>query len=454
MKRLSLQALIFFIALFSISSSVAFAAPRDTVSPYGLELQAWTANGNTDVQIHVYALDGLSAPPNGITNLKIQAFGVSGEYLFNQVYDQSSNLSTYETVKLQLDPEGREVKRVEVAAVVPGLGSKPKKIILTKTAEVLVRPDLTLANASAPATVLADEPFQVTVDLTELNGTSGAVARVDLLNGDQVLATINETQVSKGATVPLTFTAALHEPGVYPLTLRIIKTDIGQSNTYNDETSVTVQVKQPELGLQLPYFSSQYFYMPEFEMHYIGLRDGILYYSYHDTEGVNENFDFNTTVPGGMMQGGSLSVELYGTTTGHKYSFDLENITMDSTQQYPNQYHYQDDAKEILIDITPNGGGDLISITKNAGNLNSTVYYDGEWHQINTVQGEYAIKEEHSVVYTIKMVNNLGQTYVKSGTIVLEYLPTQFDEQWDWQNESNHSWGFHNKYEGILSSFN
>ncbi|WP_127534548.1 hypothetical protein [Paenibacillus kobensis] len=458
MKRLSLQSLIIVILAFSIFAPIASAEKKvkGDANPYGLEVQAWTANGITEVTVHAYALDSMAAPPSGIQALDITAYDAADKKLFTQSYNAKDKLTIYETLKLQADKKGKQVSKVLVEASVPvGPGDKKnntKGYTLAAEAAVKARPDLTLVNASAQLSVKADEPFTVHVDVKELSGQSGATGRIDLLNGGQVLASYNELTVGPGQTIPVTFSSQLNEAGDYTVAIRIIKTDIAQSDVTNDQAFVNVHVEPAEVdAMPLSIMNAQYIYSAAFEEHYEKLRDGIFVEGFHNTNGKSEAFMLDTNVPGGILQGGSIAVELHGQTTGKTYSFEWSNLVGDVGGE-ESYYQLDDSNRGISLHIIDSPDGNIVSINKNAGNYDGNYFYNGMWQISNSLNGEYAIEEKNAVDYTIKISNNQGETYVNAGTIALQYVPLVQDTQWVWQNESNRAWGFHTNYEGQVSS--
>ncbi|GMK40820.1 hypothetical protein PCCS19_38760 [Paenibacillus sp. CCS19] len=456
MKRISLQSLIMILLLFSISVPTAFAEKKEKgdANPYGLEIQAWTANGVTEVTVHAYAVDPAAAPPSGIHSLDLTAYDASDKKLFTQSYDSTEKLSIYETLKLQLDKKGRQVSKVHVEASIPvprDTKKNPKTYTLEAAAPVKVRPDLTVINAAAPSVVNADEPFTVKVELKELSGQSGVTGRVDLLNGDQVLATYNEITVGPGKTVPAAFSAQLHEPGDYTLAVRIIKTDIAQSDFSNDLTYVKVHVEPSVSTLPIPMYNSQYFCSAASEHHVVKLRDGI-FVEGEDVYSQSEAFVFDARVTGGILQGGSIAVELHGQTTGNTYSKNWSNLVYDGSQG-PN-YRLDDASQGFMLNLsdTPDGNSS-VAININAGSLNGSYFYGGEWHPQSYAYGEIAVAETNALDYKVTITNNVGQTYVSTGTIKINYAPLQSDNYVDWENENMHMWSSNTNYQGQLSNY-
>lgn len=442
--------LAFTLLLTSMLSGAAVAAPKKTDATFNLALQALMGKDNTELTMQVYSNTGDYMPPQELKKVELEVYDtITGKKVIDKKFKNVSNYPNIAALTLN------NIKRHQVVNTKITFKHDELKGEQTLTGEtqVLLRPDLVLDDLQAPSHIAPNEQFIVTADLKELNGDLGDAARVDVVFDGVVLGTLNEVYAAKGGVTPIAIPVSLKYPGTYPMQLKIIKTGIPQYDTSNDVLDFTVTVEEKQQTNPLTDYSVQYDYSPSYAQHLREWVNGSLFYAYDYEPASFESFSMNAQVPGDMLNGGSMTVSLQG-AGGGSYSFTVPVLTAKEEASMYNPFNYEDRNSGLMVTVYPNPGGpDVVSLTKNAGFYEQSYFTEGTWQQLSYAEGEFALNEKDSVAFTISITNNTGETFSLSDVISLDYSPTQYDDTWNYQSNTTHSWGFMDKYAGFVSSY-
>jgi gamma-glutamyltranspeptidase/glutathione hydrolase len=116
-------------------------------------------------------------------------------------------------------------ERLEVRA---HLDVRPQHNLDAETT-VLRRPDLTVTEVVVPDDVVRTRGFDVTATVAEVGGDTGALARVELRDGETLLAS-TYVLIAAGETVPLSFPIVLAQPGDHTLSVTVSDSDPDEWN--------------------------------------------------------------------------------------------------------------------------------------------------------------------------------------------------------------------------------
>ncbi|RUT35766.1 hypothetical protein EJP77_01745 [Paenibacillus zeisoli] len=451
MKKRFSFVLVLSILLFSMLSSLALAAPKDTASPFNLELQALMGKEQTDLVMHVYSSSGQLMPPNEFKKVDLTILdAITGKKVDDRKYKNISNYPNIASIPLK-DVERHQVLQTEIAFKHDSIKGEQK---LSGKTPVLLRPDLTFNNLKVPSTVIPNEPFYVQADLKELNGDLGDSARVDVVSDDMILGTLNEVHVDKGGTTSIAIPTVIKLPGTYHLQLKIIKTGIQQYDTSNDMVDFTIVAEDKNTNQPLTNYTAQYDYSPSYAQRSREYVDGVLYNGLDYEPASYESFSLNTIVPGHILNGGKIIVNLQG-ANGNSFNFSVPEMKASEEEMMFGPYIYEDRSTGVRVMIHTNPDGtDNVSLVKNAGFYDLNLYTEGEWKKSTYSEGKFALQEKESLSFSVDITNNAGETYNLKRKISLDYSPTNYDDSWNYQNRSTHLWGFRENYAGVQSSYN
>jgi hypothetical protein len=238
----------------------AVACPAET--PYGMQLTALTAPAGADLTIAVDAAPGCAAVDT-LKKIQLKTFGADGtlEKVRNITGEAAPNgLANIDLGRLERN------RRVEADVLVQTDPSQPTHVVRGHTT-TLLRPDLVVRSAQAPAQTLTTRPVGVRAEIAELNGDVGADATVTLSWGPSVLST-QTTTVSNGGRVSVAFDeVALTSAAPTELTIRVSGVAPAETDAANNARSVTVDVTEHELARSRVVFPSLGGYGAQFNQH-------------------------------------------------------------------------------------------------------------------------------------------------------------------------------------------
>jgi gamma-glutamyltranspeptidase/glutathione hydrolase len=197
-------------------------------------LSAVALLGNDGVDVYLTVSSPSGPAPDSLEKVQVKALPFDGDHLRTENYDDLPA------------PGGVAVLHVATLA-----RHRPLQITahvktgnqnnLETDAVVLLRPDLTVLNASAPSDVVRRASFTVDARVAEIDGDIGASATATLFDGPAQLASTTVT-VGAGSSTNVSFDAALGDTGQHDLRVAISASSPAESRLLNDEAATTVDV--------------------------------------------------------------------------------------------------------------------------------------------------------------------------------------------------------------------
>ena len=228
-----------------VSSLVGAGAGMSDVAstaPYSMTLRALTGPKGADVRLQVVASGGAAAVEE-LKKVQVKVFGTDGKL------DDVRNLADVPArggiAHIDLGLVERD-RRVETDLLVQ-TGTPASTHVIRGTARTQLRPDLVVRSLQAPRQTLTSRPIDVQTEIAEVNGDTGATAKVTLLWGPSLLATAEVTVPADGI-VPLSFTG-IHLATSSPVELTVVVSDVdpGETDETNNLRRATVDVTEHEL---------------------------------------------------------------------------------------------------------------------------------------------------------------------------------------------------------------
>jgi hypothetical protein len=200
--------------------------------PYALTAVALLRNDGTDIYLTVSS----STPdvPDRIDKIQVKALPFDGDQLQTRNY---FDLAASGGVAVLHVGDLARHRRLELVAHVKD-GNQNNVEAAT---QVLLRPDLTVAQLSVPADVVRRQQLNVTARVDEIAGDSGAMATATLLAGAVQLGSKPVT-VDAGGSATVSFATLLAQAGRYDLRVVISDTAPAEANVSNDEAVQAVDV--------------------------------------------------------------------------------------------------------------------------------------------------------------------------------------------------------------------
>ncbi|OZM57553.1 hypothetical protein CIB95_04055 [Lottiidibacillus patelloidae] len=234
MRKKLISALIVLALAFSFIASTTSTANGNgkgsgngNLDPFSMQVIALAGEVGTDVYIKVSnELEGYELPNElkkvqlkYIVNGETITHNVKGIALSNGLYEVASltDLFAYEELhaKIHIDDDQTGVKKV-----------------LKGSTTVLLRPDVEVGEIEVPEGIKAGETFNISFQVSEINGDIGGSTLVSVMHGENLLySTI--VQVPKGEGVNVTIPLTFGDPGMYDLT-------VTASDLYNEDLAVNI----------------------------------------------------------------------------------------------------------------------------------------------------------------------------------------------------------------------
>lgn len=211
------------------------SATSESGSPYDLSVRALRGTAATDIYLSV-ATDETTLPQS-LRKVQLKTFSADGEHI------RTENVFDVPLVDGQAVLTRDELERHQLLEV-KALLKTGSNHVLEAAAHVALRPDLTVAELSAPDRVVRKQPFEVTASIAELAGDTTADATISLHDGDTTLAS-QPLQVLGGSRAAVTFGGLrIAEPGSHTLSVVVSGSDPAEAYTANnvDEAPLTVRV--------------------------------------------------------------------------------------------------------------------------------------------------------------------------------------------------------------------
>jgi gamma-glutamyltranspeptidase/glutathione hydrolase len=217
-------------AVLGAVAAPSAAAPPN--GPYSLAAVALLGPEQADVQLTVSS--ATDPVPESLEKVQLKAFSPDGEPLgTTNFFDVPAPGGTSDVVVPGLARHQNLQLRVQAHV--------GRTYNLTAESQVLLRPDLTVEDVSAPADVLRRAHFSVAATVAELAGDSGATATATLLDGTSAIASEPVT-VAAGGTAPISFDVTLANAGHHNLHVVVSGSAPAESNDSNDEAVAAVNV--------------------------------------------------------------------------------------------------------------------------------------------------------------------------------------------------------------------
>src|SRR5712691_10019392 len=220
------------IAVLGVFATPAPAAPPDD-APYSLTALALLGNDGTDVYLTLSGATG--SLPERLDKVQLKALPFEGDSLRTSNYFDLPAPGGVAVLHVGSLSRHRQLRLL--AHVKDGSQSN-----VEAEAEVLLRPDLTVAALAAPPDVVRRQQFVVTATIAELAGDSGASAVATLLDGSSELAA-KQVTVDAGGTTTVSFDAALAGAGRHDLRVALSGSTPAEADVSNDEAVEPVDVQ-------------------------------------------------------------------------------------------------------------------------------------------------------------------------------------------------------------------
>jgi hypothetical protein len=213
------------------------------VAPYSLESRALTGPQGADVTLDVDNAPGHAAV-DMLKKVQLKIFAADGKL------DDVRNLTDVPArggVANILLGEVERGRRVEADVLVQT--AEPAQTYKLRSATwTRLRPDLVVNAVHAPLQTLTTRPIDVSAEIAELNGETGATATVTLLWGPTPLGEPVKVTVPADEQVSVSFTGVTLDVAA-PVELSVVISHVSpvQTSETNDIRSTTVQVTEHEL---------------------------------------------------------------------------------------------------------------------------------------------------------------------------------------------------------------
>ncbi|HEU0335487.1 MAG TPA: hypothetical protein VFR43_02980, partial [Gaiellaceae bacterium] len=238
------------------------ACPSSTDGAYALALVALTGPKGADLALAVTAASGCE-----------QAASLKKVQL--KIYAADRSLADVRNLKDVPAPGGAadvdlgplERGRLVEAEVLVQTGAPPRTYVLRGEAVTRLRPDLVVEAVNAPAQTLTTRPVDLYADVAELNGDTGAHARVSLLWGPSLLGTADVTVPAGGRATVSFEDVPLTQPARLELSVRVGEAAPGETDATNNDRTATVDVTALELARSRLLLPSLGGYGAQFDQH-------------------------------------------------------------------------------------------------------------------------------------------------------------------------------------------
>jgi hypothetical protein len=226
--------------------------------PYGLSMAALQdVTQRTELKFKVDTLLPGFRPPTESGNTQLKSYDLNGRLAWTKNFQDvrfgpdSMNSSTG-SVWLN---DAKHLQPIQAKVQVRNSNSGQTETVRAD-ARVLFRPDLAIANVTAPRQVFSRQPFNVSAEIRELNGDLGQNAFVYLLDGNTFLD-VAQVSISPGKNAGVVFAARLLAEGVH--NLRIVLSSITPDyDPANNEAAFAIEVLRPALESVPAFLSYNY----------------------------------------------------------------------------------------------------------------------------------------------------------------------------------------------------
>jgi hypothetical protein len=220
------------------------ATRRDTTGPYSLALRALTGPQGADLMITLTAAPD-AAPVETLKKVQIKVFGAGGDAV---VAVQNPENVALENGSADFDlgqvPRGR---RIEAKVLVQTSEDLPTYVVKGE-ATTRLRPDLVVTAVYAPPQTTTSRPIDVTADVAEINGETGATAKATLMLGPTQLADPVPISIDAGGHASVTFNGVkMPNPVPSEVSVFVSDADPAETDDTNNARTRTIDVTENEL---------------------------------------------------------------------------------------------------------------------------------------------------------------------------------------------------------------
>ena len=191
---------------------------------------------------------------------------------------------------------------------------------------------------------------------------------------------------------------------------------------------------------------AKYDYTAYGESHQRSSTDGIVQYELSIVPSRSENISLQAFVPGGLLDGGSVSLQLNGVGSHSTYNFTVSDFQWHDLYGH---YIYEDETAGIFVTVMPGEDGDAVDVSKYAHESTEQTFWDGGTSMFHQEKGVYALQEQSQIAFDVIAANNQGETFQTSGVIDLQLKTPQVQEETrETENGTFYSYQYAETYAG------
>lgn len=436
-----------------LGAGVAQAAPAaGNAKPFSLSATALLAqDGTTQLALKVTSNAAGYAAPSSLKHVQLKSFDGAGELVFTK---NTTDVATPGGAVTLTRDDLQAGQPLKVQAQAQTGQSKNAQVLETLTV-VQRRPDLTVADANAPAQVAPGATLAIAAVVEELNEDLGATGTVSVNEGATVLDTV-DVSVAAGSTTNVGLAVVLDQPGTHTLTVSVGGVQPTEWDTTNNSASLIVEVIQPNQTLD---YNGSYHntadYSYEWQSDGTGYYCGWYYYSCgprhyvrHDqSESLSVQYWTNQTIsPSGTFD---LTI---ATEAGEVQALHATGLQWDGYSWY-----WYDPVSNTQVQIQPNGnGGSNVYLWHSAGTWTYSDSYCDWWYGCSTYSGSNTSgtywNARQQLTVDLDVATTTGEHF--GGGVDIPLSPYQYswdDSYWDWYEGNIHSWGDQTYFAGSSS---
>ena len=224
--------------LIVLTGSLAAQGKKGKTEFYSLSATALLGPSSTEVCVLVQTSDPANHPvPNQIEKLQIKVLNDAGDVVFMQ------NASDVPLVDGEVCVGVTGLLPMMPVSVQAHIGSGKNKEVAGGSTNVLLRPDLIVAQVNSPAQSTPNASFNIVALVQEKNLQAGASAAVSLWEGETLLSDVTDVQIEAGGEVSVVFQGvSFAEAGTHNLTVRVSDADPAEYESGNNEHSFSIEI--------------------------------------------------------------------------------------------------------------------------------------------------------------------------------------------------------------------
>lgn len=369
-SKLTTAAAVFALAVTCFSGIANADTGNGAQTPYSVSVQALEGPTATDLYVNVTPTSSNYTAPSTLKKIQLKTFDQNDTLVYTRNYNNgvSSPNGTSDIVLTDV------VRHQPLQTMVLVQNSQTTNTqVLTATGVVLLRPEMSVDQITAPQTAYVNSLIDISAVIKELNGDVGAASTVQILNGSTVLDTAN-VNVQAGGTSPVAFLAKFSQPGTYNLRALISNVQPGEYDTTHNEKDFTINIIQPDKPMQ---YTSNY--------NYIDYKITNNYNSYYEHDNVtevgsNDLFQLQASTTDQVNPAGTFTIQLKD-AQGNPFSESFSNLTPYGNGQYTaydpsTGAHLYVDESQFGTSLTFSQYGGYYTYSRNYNSLYNQSYSD------------------------------------------------------------------------------